>query len=205
MRIGSDVGSVFRNVETHAHVALCAEMINLIGLQFIKKLYKIHRIAEITVMQEHSDPVHVRVGVEVVNARSVECAGAPNDPVDFVAFLEQQISQITSVLTGDACDQRPFHQGNIVGRFCETPTQSLEHWPSSTANSVLVLTPVNPQLDERVLDRARELAHRALRGMRNCRVIYHNAGEAPQRGAMATFPHHLRGTPSRTSDLALMP
>jgi len=75
---------------------------------------------------------------------------------------------------------------------------SLEHWPSSTANSVLVLTPVNPQLDERVLDRAKELAHRALRGMRNCRVIYDSTGEAPPREHAglrarreATFPHRL--------------
>jgi len=66
---------------------------------------------------------------------------------------------------------------------------SLEHWPSSTANSVLVLTPLNPQLEERILDRAKELAHRALRGMRNCRVVYDNAGAAPPRGA--TFPRRL--------------
>src|SRR6266568_4491587 len=82
-----------------------------------------------------------------------------------------------------------FIKAIIVGRFCETPTQSLEHWPSSTANSVLVLTPLNPQLEERILDRAKELAHRALRGMRNCRVVYDNAGAAPPRGA--TSPHRL--------------
>jgi hypothetical protein len=29
--------------------------------------------------------------------------------VDFVAFLQQQISQIASVLTSDAGDQCPFH------------------------------------------------------------------------------------------------
>jgi hypothetical protein len=73
---------------------------------------------------------------------------------------------------------------------------SLEHWPSSTANSVLVLTPVNPNLEKYVLDRAKELAHRALKGMRNCRVVYDNAGEAPPRGA--TFPHRLAAlTPLR--------
>src|SRR6266566_9052963 len=82
-----------------------------------------------------------------------------------------------------------FIKAIIVGRFCETPTQSLEHWPSSTANSVLVLTPLNPQLEERILDRAKELADRALKGMRNCRVVYDNAGAAPPRGA--TFPRRL--------------
>jgi hypothetical protein len=45
--------------------------------------------------------------------------------VDLVSFLQQQISEITSVLASDAGDQRPFHWASIVGRFCETPT--LEH------------------------------------------------------------------------------
>ena len=120
-----NVGSVFRNIEAHAHVALCAEMINLVRLQFVKKLHQIDRIAEVAVMKKHSDVVNVRIGVEMIDARGVERAGATNDPVDFVAFLQQQIGQITSVLAGDAGDQRPFHWASIVGRFCETPT--LEH------------------------------------------------------------------------------
>jgi GT2 family glycosyltransferase len=65
---------------------------------------------------------------------------------------------------------------------------SLEHWPRSTANSVLVLTPVNSQLEQRVLDRAKELANRALKGMRKCRVIHDDSGEAPVRGQ----PHPRR-------------
>jgi GT2 family glycosyltransferase len=60
---------------------------------------------------------------------------------------------------------------------------SLEHhWPSSTANSVLVLTPVDSQLEQRILDRAKELANRALKGLRKCRVIHDDSGEAPVRG-----------------------
>src|SRR6266576_4474325 len=123
----SNIGCVFRNIEAHAHVALCAEMINFVRFQFVKELHEIDRIAEIAVMQEHSDVVHVRIGVEMIDARSVERAGAANDPVDFVAFLQQQISQITSVLASDAGDQRPFHWASIVGRFWETPTLEQGH------------------------------------------------------------------------------
>ena len=47
----------------------------------------------------------------MVNAGSVERAGAANDAVDFVAFFEQQFGQITSVLAGDAGDQRFLHLG----------------------------------------------------------------------------------------------
>src|SRR4029077_10916221 len=101
----SDVGSVLRNIEAHAHVALRAQMIDLVRLQFVKKLHKIHRVAEVAVMQKQSYIVYVWISVEMVNSGGVERAGASNDSVDFVALLKQQIRQITSVLTGDAGDQ----------------------------------------------------------------------------------------------------
>ena len=104
---GADAGNircVFRNVEAHAHVALCTEMINFVRLQFVKKLHQIDRITEVAVVQKHSNVVNVRIGVKMIDARSVERAGASDDPVDFVAFLQQQISQVTSVLPGDTGD-----------------------------------------------------------------------------------------------------
>jgi GT2 family glycosyltransferase len=57
-----------------------------------------------------------------------------------------------------------------------------EYWPRSAANSVLILTPVNPNLEERVLEHVKELAGRALKGLRGCRVVYDNHGEVPVRG-----------------------
>jgi hypothetical protein len=62
-------------------------------------------------MQKQSHAVHVGVSVKMIDARSVEGAGATNDPVDFIALLKQQIRQITSVLASDASDQRPLHLG----------------------------------------------------------------------------------------------
>src|SRR5262249_25706517 len=104
-----NIRCVFRNVEADAHVALCTKMINLVRFQFVKKLYQIKRVAEVAVLDEHSEAIYVVISVEMINAGSVERARASNDPVDFVTFLQQQISQITSVLPGDAGDQRPFH------------------------------------------------------------------------------------------------
>ena len=60
-------------------------------------------------MQKHSDPIDVRIGVKMIDTRSVECAGTANDPVHLVAFLQQQIGQITSVLTSDPGNERLFH------------------------------------------------------------------------------------------------
>jgi GT2 family glycosyltransferase len=87
---------------------------------------------------------------------------------DFLASLE-------IFLNGKPLKAATIHPNRLDLRSHRTmPSTELsleEHWPSSTANSVLVLTPVNPQLEERILDRAKELAHRALKGMRNCRVV----------------------------------
>src|SRR5215831_10258833 len=112
-----NIGRVFRNVEAHAHVALRTEMINLIRLRRVKKFHQTHRVAEISVVQEHSDAVYMGIGVEMINTRSVEGAGAANDPVDFVAFLQQQIREITPILTSDAGNQRPFHLGSYCTAF----------------------------------------------------------------------------------------
>jgi len=105
---------------------------------------------------------------------------------DFVASLE-------TFLNGKPLKAATIHPNRLDLTSHRTmPSTELsldEYWPSSTANSVLVLTPLNPQLEERIIDRAKELAHRALRGTRNCRVVYDNAGAAPPRGA--TFPHRL--------------
>lgn len=88
----------------------------------------------------------------------------------------------------------------LTGGVFEESAPSLQldlgAWPHSSAASVLVLTPVNPLLGRDVLDRARQLAERATRGMRGSRLVYDDTGEAPPRGA--TFPHRLAAlTPLR--------
>jgi hypothetical protein len=65
-------------------------------------------------MQKQSYIVYVWIGIEMINARRVERAGASNDPVDFVAFLKQQIRQITSVLARNAGDQCLFHAQRLA-------------------------------------------------------------------------------------------
>jgi len=83
-----------------------------------------------------------------------------------------------------------------MSRLRLSDQEQLEAWPQSSAGSVLVLTPVNPVLDPAVLRRARELAERAIGGMRGCRIVYDNTGEAPPRGS--TFPQRLAAmTPLR--------
>ena len=63
-------------------------------------------------MQKQSYVVYVWISIEVINSRRVKRTGAADYPVNFVAFLQQQICQLTSVLPSDAGDQCPFHLGN---------------------------------------------------------------------------------------------
>jgi len=87
---------------------------------------------------------------------------------------------------------------NLLSRkpLTRSSQETLAAWPRSSAASVLVLTPVNPNLDKAVLARARMLAERAISGMRGSRIVYDDAGEAPPRGAI--FPYRLAAiTPLR--------
>jgi GT2 family glycosyltransferase len=85
---------------------------------------------------------------------------------------------------------------SIVARSKRSEQEKLEAWPQTSAGSVLLLTPINPALDSAVLRRARELAERVISGMRGCRIVYDDTGEAPPRGS--TFPHRLAAmTPLR--------
>ncbi len=78
----------------------------------------------------------------------------------------------------------------VHSRVRRSDQEKLEAWPETSAGSVLVLTPIHPMLDPAVLRRARELAERAINGMRGCRIVYDDAGEAPLRGQ----PHPHRQT-----------
>ena len=84
---------------------LCAaEMVNFVRLQFVKQLHQIDRVAQVAVVQEQPDAVDMRIGVKMIDARRVERAGAPNDAVNFVAFLEEEIGEVAAVLPGDPGD-----------------------------------------------------------------------------------------------------
>lgn len=85
---------------------------------------------------------------------------------------------------------------SIITCVKRSEQEKLEAWPQTSAGSVLVLTPISPTLDPAVLRRARELAERAINGMRGSRIVYDDTGEAPPRGS--TFPHRLAAmTPLR--------
>jgi hypothetical protein len=64
-------------------------MVNLVWLQLIQKFHQVNGVAEVSVMQKESHAVDVRIGVKMINTGGVKCAGAANDPMNFVPFFQQ--------------------------------------------------------------------------------------------------------------------
>jgi hypothetical protein len=54
----------------------------------------------------------VRVLIKMINTLGVEGAGAADDTVDFVALLQEKLSEVGTILAGDAGDEGFFaHKG----------------------------------------------------------------------------------------------
>ena len=51
----------------------------------------------------------MRILIKVIDAAGIECGGATYDPVNFIAFLEEKLRKIGTILARDARDQRFLH------------------------------------------------------------------------------------------------
>ncbi len=103
------LGGVFRNVETHPHVALGPEIINFIRLDRSDQLIQRAGIVQIPIDQPQPRIRHMRVLIDRVDPSRVEGAGSPDDAVDLIPFGEQQLSQVRSVLPCNPRNQCSFH------------------------------------------------------------------------------------------------
>ncbi|MCY1531169.1 hypothetical protein D9M68_663870 [compost metagenome] len=100
-----DVGGVFGALEADGHMALCAQVVDLVGLGFLHDADQVGAVAEVAVVQVEAGVVHMRVLVDVVDALGVELAAAALDAVNDVALFEQQLGEVRAVLAGDAGDE----------------------------------------------------------------------------------------------------
>ena len=105
-----DVEGVLGDIEGDAHVALRAEVVDLIRLELVEQLDQRDGVGEVAVVGEQPHSLLVWVAVEMVDPVRVEARGAADDAVDLVALLQQQLRQVAAVLAGDSGDQ-----GALVG------------------------------------------------------------------------------------------
>ena len=125
-----DVEGVLRDVERDPDVALRAQVVDLVGLEFVEELDQRHRVGEVAVVREQPNPLLVGVVVEVIDPVGVEARGAADDAVDLVPLLQQQLGQIGAILTRDPGDQGallgPWDPGKTGVRFVRLAARS---WP----------------------------------------------------------------------------
>ena len=102
-RVG--VGGVLGCFEADLDVALGREVIDLGRLHFLDDADQVCRVRHVAVVQAELDVGFVGVPIEVVHACGVERRRAPLDAVNFVAFGQQKLGEVSPILAGDAGDE----------------------------------------------------------------------------------------------------
>ena len=80
---------VLRQVERHLHVALRAQVVDLVRLDLRHQAAQIRRIRQISVVQKELHALVVGILVQVVDSPRVERGGTADDAVHLVALLHQ--------------------------------------------------------------------------------------------------------------------
>ena len=103
-------------------MALGAEIIYFIRSYFINQIGQMTGNREVAVVEIDPRLGVMEILVKVINAVCVEGAGPADKAVDLIALVEQQLRQIGTILTGDACNERFFHNYLRVEKVSSRPT-----------------------------------------------------------------------------------
>src|SRR2546426_150832 len=82
--VSRNIGSVFGDVEAHAHMALRAKIIDLIGPYFVQKFEEAGSVGEVGKMKEEPRILFVEIAIDSLHPLGVEAAGPPLEPVYLV-------------------------------------------------------------------------------------------------------------------------
>ncbi len=86
-------------------MGLRAEIVDLVRLDLLHDVDERRRVGEIAVVEDELWMGIVRILVDVVDAIGIEERGAALDAVDLVAFGEEKLGEVRSVLAGNSCNQ----------------------------------------------------------------------------------------------------
>ncbi len=105
------IGGVFGLIEGDAHVGLGGEVVHLVGADLLDDAADAGAVAEVAVVKLETLAIGTPSGAQMVDAAGGEARGAPDHPVDLVAFFQEEFGKIGAVLAGDSGDQRDFWHG----------------------------------------------------------------------------------------------
>jgi hypothetical protein len=75
-------------------MALCGEVVDLVGLELVEELHEGHGVGEVSVVEVESGIVSGPETREVVDARPVDAAGAADDTVYLVTLFEEEFGEV---------------------------------------------------------------------------------------------------------------
>ena len=93
-------------------MGLGAEVVNLIGLDLADQSGEVGGIREVAVVEAEVRISHLMMLVDVIHSMRVEGGCSTLNAMDFVAFFEEELSEVGSVLSSYAGDEGRF----IFGR-----------------------------------------------------------------------------------------
>lgn len=94
------VGSKFRGIERHLHMALSGQVINFGRLNLAHHLHETHGVAHVGIVQ-----MEIRGSLEVSYTFTVVYRGAADNAVDFVTFRKEEFGEVGAILASNASDK----------------------------------------------------------------------------------------------------
>jgi hypothetical protein len=86
-------------------MALRCQVVDLVRLHLLNDPDQVGGIGQVAVVQPHVHRALMRILIQVIDSIGIEGRRPALDAVHLVAFAEQQLRQISTVLAGDAGDQ----------------------------------------------------------------------------------------------------
>src|SRR5205085_2338651 len=100
---GGHLAGRFRDFKTQADMALAGQVIYLVRDDLHQSPPQSRRIIQVRVMQKEPLPHNLRVTIKVIDAGTAQTASSANDPMHVIALIEEQFSQVGSILAGNSC------------------------------------------------------------------------------------------------------
>jgi hypothetical protein len=106
-------------------VALSRKVINLAWADLAKNPAQRRRVREIAIMEEQTLVVDLRIAPQMFDSKQI--ARSAHNSMGGVAFFQQQLSQIRTILSGDAGDESDFF-GHMLMKAETLKTETLKSY-----------------------------------------------------------------------------
>jgi hypothetical protein len=89
-------------------MTLSSKVGDFIRLHLLDDADEVGGVREIPIVHSKPNVPFMRILIEMIHPARVERGGSALDPVNLVTLSEQELGQISAILSGDACDQSLF-------------------------------------------------------------------------------------------------